>query len=98
MLDYHGIMTTKFFEYLGTGRPILITPDNDDELSMTAKSISCGLVSSDTADIEVFIIDKYNEWRATKYVASTLTAEDRDRFSRRQRADLMEKIISASAI
>ena len=98
VLDYHGIMTTKFFEYLGTGRPILITPDNDDELSMTAKSISCGLVSSDTADIESFIIEKYNEWRATKYVASTLTAEDRDRFSRRQRADLMEKIISASAI
>ena len=98
VLDYHGIMTTKFFEYLGTGRPILITPDNGDELSMTAKSISCGLVSSDTADIEAFIIDKYNEWRATKYVTSILTAEDRDRFSRRQGADLMEKIINASAI
>lgn len=98
VLDYQGIMTTKFFEYLGTGRPILITPDNDDELSMTAKSISCGLVSSDTADIEAFIIDKYNEWQAAKYVASTLTAEDRDRFSRRQGADLMKKIISASAI
>ena len=98
MSDYHGIMTTNFFEYPGTGRPILITPDNDDELSMTAKSISCGLVSSDTADIEAFIMDKYNEWQAAKYVASTLTAEDRDRFSSRQGADLMEKIISASAI
>ena len=67
-------------------------------LSSKRKLIYNFLVSSDTADIEVFIMDKYNEWQAAKYVTSTLTAEDRARFSRRQGADLMEKIISASAI
>ncbi len=79
---YNGIMTTKFFEYIGVARPILLTPDNHDELSATAKAIKCDLVSSDSIEIELFILNKYSEWKATKSTKSSVTETDRAKFTR----------------
>lgn len=91
---YNGIMTTKFFEYLGAARPILITPDNHDELSATAKNIRCGLVSSDSEEIEHFILDKYAEWQATQTTKSGLTEYDRAKFARLDGAKLLVGLFS----
>ena len=93
IVGYRGIMTTKFFEYLGTTRPILISPDNADELSETAKNISCGLVSSDVSEIETFIADKYMEWQNNKYTASCIEYDKVKPFSRQYGAEELRHII-----
>jgi hypothetical protein len=93
IIGYRGIMTTKFFEYLGTTRPILISPDNADELSETAKNISCGLVSSDVGEIETFIADKYMEWQNNKHTASCIEYDKVKPFSRRYGTEALRHII-----
>ncbi len=94
IVGYNGIMTTKFFEYIGVGRPILITPNNKDELSATAQNIKCGLVSSDIEEIESFILQKYSEWQIDHYVKNTTEAEQRVCFSRKKAADKVMEIVN----
>lgn len=95
IVGYNGVMTTKFFEYIGAGRPILITPNNQDELSATAKNIKCGLVSSDIDEIESFILQKYNEWQIDHYVKNTMEAEQRECFSRKKAAYKVIEILNS---
>ena len=89
---YSGIMTTKFFEYIGVNRPILCTPNNNDELAETINSIGCGLVSSDVTEIENFILEKYQEWQKNDFTKSIINEEIRSRFSRKNGAEILEKL------
>ncbi|MDR0829972.1 MAG: hypothetical protein LBN95_07665 [Prevotellaceae bacterium] len=88
-----GIMTTKFSEYIGCNRPILCTPNNNDELAQTIDLINCGLVSSDVAEVEKFILEKYAEWQKNGYTKSTISPENREKFSRKNGAEMLEKIL-----
>ena len=90
---YNGIMTTKFFEYVGASRPILLSPNNGDELSNTLENISAGIASSDILTIEKFILEKQKEWLNNRYVATHISEENRINFARYNGAKLLEKII-----
>ena len=91
---HSGIMTTKFFEYVGVNRPILCTPNNNDELAETINAIGCGLVSSDVVEIENFILERYAEWQETGFTKGTVSSENRIKFSRRNGAEILEKLLS----
>jgi len=92
--NFFGVMTTKFFEYVGVNRPILCTPNNNDELAETINAIGCGLVSSDVVEIENFILEKYAEWQETGFTKGTVSSENRIKFSRRNGAEILEKLLS----
>ncbi|MDR2684546.1 MAG: hypothetical protein LBB53_04095 [Prevotellaceae bacterium] len=87
-----GMMTTKFFEYIGTNRPVLCTPNNSDELAQTISTIDCGLVSSDVSEVEKFILEKYAEWQQNGFTLGTVSAKDREKFSRKNGAEILEKL------
>ena len=89
---YSGIMTTKFFEYIGVNRPILCTPNNNDELAETINAIGCGLVSSDVEEVENFILKKYAEWQQNGFTKGTVSAEIREKFSRKIGAEILENL------
>ncbi|MDR1543316.1 MAG: hypothetical protein LBS50_02695 [Prevotellaceae bacterium] len=91
-----GMMTTKFFEYIGANRPILCTPNNNDELAQTINSIGCGLASSNAAEVENFILEKYTEWQKNGFTQGSVSAENREKFSRKNGAEILEKIFSAA--
>lgn len=90
---YNGIMTTKFFEYVGVNKPILLSPNNRDELSEKLSEISAGLASSEVTEIEQFILKKQAEWQEKGYLSANISAENRSKFSRRNGAEKMLAII-----
>ena len=90
--NFSGIMTTKFFEYIGVNRPILCTPNNNDELAETINAIGCGLVSSDVEEVENFILEKYAEWQKNGFTKGTVLEENREKFSRKNGAEILEKL------
>ena len=89
---YFGIMTTKFFEALGANRPILCIPNNNDNLSELMNQTNCGLVSSDTTEVEAFLLNKFNEWKETGHTNGTLDESVRMNFSRKKGAEILEKL------
>jgi glycosyltransferase involved in cell wall biosynthesis len=89
---YSGIMTTKFFDYIGVNLPILCTPNNNDELAGTINEIGCGLASSDVVEVENFIMEKYAEWQKNGFTKGTILVENREKFSRKNGAEILEKL------
>ncbi|HNX12138.1 MAG TPA: glycosyltransferase [Paludibacteraceae bacterium] len=90
--NYFGIMTTKFFEALGTNRPVVCIPDNNDNLSHLIKETKCGLVSSDELEVEKFLIEKLEEWQQKKRTNGMLDETIRMNFSRKKGAETLEKL------
>ena len=89
---YFGIMTTKFFEAIGANRPILCIPNNNDNLSELMIQTNCGLVSSETSEIEAFLLNKFIEWKETGHTNGTLKESVRMNFSRKKGAEILEKL------
>ena len=89
----YGIFGTKIFEYIGVNRPVLCTPDNKGNLAEILKEIDCGLVSSDATEIENFVLEKYAEWQKNGFTKGTVSEENRKNFSRKNGAEILEKIL-----
>ena len=90
--NYFGIMTTKFFEALGTNRPVVCIPDNKDNLSEVIRETRCGLVSSDATEVEKFLLDKFQEWQNTGRTNGMLEEGLRLNFSREKGAETLENL------
>ena len=50
-----GVLTTKFFEALGCGIPVLCVPSDEGELASLIRSTKAGLASSNTEEILAFL-------------------------------------------
>lgn len=90
---YFGIMTTKFFEAIGVNRPILCMPDNNDNLSALIKEYNCGLISSDSAEIENYLLHNFLVWKENGQTNGTINENIRMNFSRKKGAEILEKTI-----
>ncbi len=93
---FFGMMTTKFFEAVGTNRPVLCTPDNGDCLPQVVRAIRCGIASSDPQEIDAFLLRLFNEWKATGRTVGTVDEQIRMDYSRRQGAEVLEQLFIAA--
>ncbi len=84
--DPKGIMTTKFFEYLGTGRPILLTKSDESYLEQTLLEANAGIAARSVSDAYNFIKDKYLEWQAHGYTTGTTDQRVIKKYSRAEQA------------
>jgi len=80
-----GIMTTKFFEYLAVGRPILCIQSNieyEGEVNMIINNSDAGIAAKSIDDIKLFIKSKYKEWLKTGYTNSNINWDYIKNFTR----------------
>lgn len=59
-----GIATSKLFEYLGAGRPILAVPDDGDVVSMILRATGAGRSASGAREVADIIADHFRQWKA----------------------------------
>jgi len=64
-----GIVATKFYEYLGSGRPILVTKAKpDDEVVRIIGETACGKIAYDLDQTASAILEFYREYLTTREV------------------------------
>ena len=91
---FFGMMTTSFFEYVGCYRPVLCTPDYGDNLAKLVRETGCGLVSSDGAEIDSFLRERFNEWEINGHTEGHVQESIRLNFSRGYAAQTWEKLFA----
>jgi len=91
-----GIMTTKLYEYLGVGRPILCIWNDEGEIEEIINKSGAGIAAKSEEEIKSFIKIKYDEWLKTGYTDSCVNRDYVMQFSRKKQAkqfiDLFESI------
>jgi len=81
-----GIMTTKFFEYLAVGCPILCIWNDEGAVKEIINNSKAGIAAKTEQDIKQFIKSKYDEWLKTGYINSDIDRNYIKNFSRKYNA------------
>lgn len=81
-----GIMTTKFFEALAIGKPLLLVRSDESFLSALIHRYRCGLAATDVKSVETFIENQYNKWKQTGNTQIAVHPEISGLFSREEQA------------
>jgi glycosyltransferase involved in cell wall biosynthesis len=83
--EQKGILTGKFFEYLNARKAIIlyISGIKDVEFEAIMSQLNIGVVAyeDDTLSLEKFILSKYEEWKETKKVVTTIDEDKLKEFS-----------------
>lgn len=94
----HGIMTTKFFEYLAANRPILLVPGDRECLAQAIIETNSGFAANSVGELEQFILGLYNEWKKDGFVHGHTAQDKLKLYSREYQAGqfalLFEKVVA----
>ena len=88
----HGIMTTKFFEALGSEKPVLCVRSDEECLAQVIKDTNAGLAATTAEQVEQFISDKYAEWKEKGFTHQQVNQEQKSLFSRQKQAEQFAEI------
>lgn len=90
----HGIMTTKFFEALGTEKPVLCVRSDEGCLADAIKNTNAGIAATTVQEVKDFILAKYAEWITNGYTHQPIIQETKNAFSRQEQAKQFEALFN----
>lgn len=82
-----GIMTTKIFEALAVGKPLLLVPSDRSYLAKLIHDFDCGLAANEPAEIEEFIATQYRLWKQNGHTSVAVHPQVAELFSRERQAE-----------
>ena len=92
-----GVLTTKFFDYLGAERPVLCVRNDEGILEETIKKANIGISARTVKEAYNFILEKWNDWEGNSFTTVQVNQEFKKQFSRRAQAkqfvDLFEEVV-----
>ncbi|MCQ2310820.1 MAG: glycosyltransferase [Paludibacteraceae bacterium] len=91
----HGILGTKVFEAIGTEKPLLLVPSDEDSLARLITETGIGIAARNVDEIKQFIVEKYHEWKENGYTRQTI--QNKDLFNRQYLAHGFETLLHHSA-
>jgi len=87
-----GIMTTKFFEILGTEKPLLCIPNDNGCLNEAIQYTQVGVAAHNIQETKRFISEKYEEWKQNGFTHQIVI--HKEEFTRQYQAQQMEDILT----
>ena len=99
----HGVMTTKFYEYFASRRPILLVPDDEECLGQVIRESGAGWAVRTVEDTVSCLTTLLEQWKATGVVSGNTMDGDRyDLFSRETQAsqfvEIFDKILNGTMV
>lgn len=93
----HGVMTTKFYEYLASNRPILCVRSDEECLEAAIKATNAGCAARTVDEAKIYLSSLYDEWSSKGMTRGTtdetrLTPYSRETQSR-QFVELFDKVV-----
>jgi len=94
-----GVLSTKVFEYLAAGRPILavVPPDGEAARLLGETGVAVVVAPDDVDGMARAIANFETRWRAGKLDGATLAPEARTRLSRTARAEELAEVLRSVA-
>jgi glycosyltransferase involved in cell wall biosynthesis len=86
--SFKGIISAKFFEYLSTGKKIIISPSDEDILDIVAKT-GVGKVADTVEEFAAALELWHKEWETNGYLKSEVSPEKIMYYSREKQAELL---------
>jgi glycosyltransferase involved in cell wall biosynthesis len=82
-----GVMTTKFFEYLAVGKPILCVRGDEGCLEEVINKTKSGLSAHNDDEVYDFIKRHFENWKSNQPVTDLSDKEEVKKFSRKEQAE-----------
>lgn len=89
-----GMMTTKFFEIVGTEKPLLLVRSDEAHLAQAVEQTNAGLAAVSTDEVIAFIREKYQEWKQNGYTHQPVRREVVRLFNRETESAQFEEILT----
>lgn len=90
-----GILSGKFFEYVGAKRPILAVGYPDKTIKNILEKGNIGYMIQDSSQAKEFITNAYNQFKSQGQVTYSGTQEYVDKFSHKQMAKQFTEILNS---
>jgi len=90
-----GIMTSKIFEYLGAGRPILSIPGDNNVTDALLKETGTGISASSPDELARIILSWYDEWQKKGAVTYKGRIDKIQKYTRRNQTRRMVQVLNA---
>jgi glycosyltransferase involved in cell wall biosynthesis len=81
-----GVMTTKFFEYLAVGKPILCVRGDEGCLEEVINKTKSGLSAHNVDEVYDFVKQHFVDWKSGKLPVNSSDKEEVAKFSREKQA------------
>lgn len=81
-----GIMSTKVFEAMAIGKPMLLVPDDCSFLGRLVESSGMGMAAKTEDEVFAFLEAEYGKWKQTGSTQREVNREIVGRFSRKEQA------------
>jgi glycosyltransferase involved in cell wall biosynthesis len=88
-----GVPTSKLYEYMASGRPILAFPRDGGSVEARLAETGAGLNCDTVVEVEAALLDWWGQWKASGAVASRIDPTAGARFSRREQAARLDAIL-----
>ena len=82
----HGVMTTKFYEYLAANRPILCVRSDEECLESAIKETNAGCAARTVEEAESYLLALYHEWQTSGITNGTTKGTKLSLYSRATQA------------
>ena len=79
---FHGVLTTKFFEYLAVNRPILCMTSDEDALEAAIYATESGCSARTQEEAERYIENRFAEWKKFGFTSGTTRMDQLELYSR----------------
>lgn len=91
----HGILTTKFFEYMAVEKPILCVRSDEGCLAETIQQTHSGLAATEVEEVCQFLLHYYQEWQINGKTTSKVDRSQLKQFSRQEQANQFATLIES---
>lgn len=81
-----GIMTTKIFEAIAVGKPLLCVRSDEGCLRQIIEETRSGIAAETVEEVKEFLIEKYQEWQRNHYTTVTVDRRRIEKYSRATQA------------
>lgn len=89
-----GFMTTKLFESMAVGKPLLCVKSDESCLEATIRNTRSGLAARTAEEAFRFILHHYQFWQDNGYTHINTDKEAVERFSRKKQAEQFMRIFT----
>jgi glycosyltransferase involved in cell wall biosynthesis len=89
-----GIVSSKIFQYMSSGKPILLVSNNEDIMEKIIRETNTGEICKTPDKIADYILNSYSKWENNITLEREVNKEKLAFYSFKNQVDLLDKIIS----